>query len=82
MIELLITAAAAATVAYIFGWLLGKTEGHRLSENARGYWLRERQQREQLAEWVMHNWPDEYAAYHQGHEEGYQQGVTQGPDLE
>jgi hypothetical protein len=39
-------------------------------------------QKKMLSEWVRKNWPDEYAAYHRGHAEGYQQGVLQAETLE
>ena len=38
-------------------------------------------QRHQLSQWIEDNWPTEYAAYRQGHEEGYQQALSHAPDL-
>lgn len=40
-----------------------------------------RNQKAKLTQWVRSNWPNEFEAYRRGHQEGYQQGVLQSPDL-
>jgi len=68
--------------AFIAGWQASNNR-ERLASRYLQKQLHEVQtQKRRLTEWVRANWPDEFEAYRRGHQEGYQQGVSQAADLE
>ena len=72
MLPLLLLAALVLGVAsFLLGWFAANGS-ERLALHRR---------QTAIARWVADTWPDEAAAYHYGHTEGYQQGILHSPEL-
>lgn len=73
--------ASAMVIVFLLGFNAAQNRNGRISRGLRGQLRLAERQRHQLTKWVRENWPNEYAAYQRGVQEGYQQGVLQGPSL-
>lgn len=84
----LLTPAVAAIIvvvamltAFILGFTAADATSRRIQKGLHAQLRLAQDQRYRLAQWVRTNWPNEYAAYQNGFDQGYQQGVTEAPAL-
>ena len=68
--------------AFWLGWNTAESRERRASAQLRSQYLDLQMQKRGITNWVRKNWPNEYQAYREGHKHGYQQGVTDSPELE
>lgn len=68
--------------AFVLGYTAAETHERRAHAMTKKSLQEVHRQKRELSNWVRKNWPSETAAYSLGHIEGYQQGVTQSPELE
>lgn len=68
--------------AFWLGWNTAESRERRASAKLRAQYLDLQIQKKSITNWVRKNWPTQYEAYRHGHREGYQQGVTDAPELE
>lgn len=73
---------AFLVIAFLIGYTAANTHERRAQEMVRHSLRASEKQKHDLGVWVRKNWPDEFEAYRNGHIEGYQQGVSQAPELE
>lgn len=71
-----------AIAAFYLGYQAAETKERQAKKDLQRQAREVRNQMSKLSRWVRENWPNEYAAYRNGHIEGYQQGVYQASELE
>lgn len=81
LLVLLMFGAVAVIVAYAAGYLTASRDHYSVERRINQQLRFAQRQRNELARWAAENWPDEYAAYHRGIEEGYQQGLYHADEL-
>lgn len=71
-----------AIAAFFLGWDVAESRERKAKRILDANLKLAIRQKHELTSWVRANWPNEYAAWRQGHSEGYQQGVLHAAALE
>lgn len=64
-----------AIACFALGYQAGDHSNQYVLRSIRSQLHMVQKQKRELGEWVRENWPNEYAAFRQGHTAGYQQGI-------
>lgn len=78
----ILVAALVILAAFFLGFTAARDDERRAHAKTRKLLQQVNRQKRDMTKWVQTNWPDEFAAYKNGHINGYQQGVLQAADLE
>ena len=71
-----------AAGCYAFGYQTGDHHNRYVMRRMRDQLRQVEKQKRELGKWVRENWPNELAAFENGHSQGYQQGFDHAHILE
>ena len=77
-----LTVAAGLIGAFLLGYTAAEHHERRAKASIQANYNRMQKMYRALIMWAQESWPTEFAAYWQGHKDGYQQGIWQAPEME